>query len=80
MVLIMGYLLNHCDDGRGHPTVIPPLASLSADCCQAPLGGARMGASARCCHRGTEGTDDAASIIVMYWEFCTKFWRTSILK
>ena len=24
MVLITEYLLNHCDDGRGHPTVIPP--------------------------------------------------------
>ena len=32
MVLITGYLLNHCDDTRGHPTVIPPgplLAPLS---------------------------------------------------
>ena len=29
MVLITGYLLNHCDDGWGHPTVIPLLAPLS---------------------------------------------------
>ena len=40
MVLIYGYLLSHCDDGGGHPTVIPPWP-LSADCCQALLVGAR---------------------------------------
>ena len=40
MVLIYGYLPSHCDDGRGHPTVIPPWP-LSADCCQALLVGAR---------------------------------------
>ena len=88
MVLIMGYLLNHCDDGWGHPTVIPlsgpswPL-SLSADCCQAPLGGAGgPGASARCCHQGTEGTDDAMQLqsLLCIWNLVPSFSHIYALK
>ena len=58
MVLITGYLLNHCDDGWGHPTVIPPgplLAPLSW--LSAPLDGARAGGICQVLSSGSWGDE-----------------------